>query len=75
MCAVGKRLNVRTVLIGSIRRDGNEVRITAQPINAADGYHLWSDRNFAWYVATPLLSRDPRTQVDVYRLRRAVSSS
>jgi len=31
--------------------------------------------NFAWHVATPLLSRDPRTQVDVYRLRRAVSSS
>jgi TolB-like protein/Flp pilus assembly protein TadD len=42
--AVGKRLNVRTVLVGSVRRAGNEVRITAQLINVADGYHLWSDR-------------------------------
>lgn len=42
--AVGKRLNVRTVLLGSVRRAGNELRITAQLINVEDGYHLWSDR-------------------------------
>jgi len=42
--AVGKRLNVRTVLLGSVRRAGNEIRITAQLINVEDGYHLWSDR-------------------------------
>ncbi len=42
--AVGKRLNVRTILLGSVRRDGNELRITAQLINVEDGYHLWSDR-------------------------------
>jgi TolB-like protein len=41
---VGKRLNVRTVLLGSVRRAGNEVRITTQLVNVEDGYHLWSDR-------------------------------
>ena len=41
---VGKRLNVRTVLLGSVRRACNELRITAQLINVEDGYHLWSDR-------------------------------
>jgi TolB-like protein len=42
--AVGKRLNVRTILLGSVRRSGNELRITAQLVNVEDGYHLWSDR-------------------------------
>jgi TolB-like protein len=41
---VGKRLNVRTVLQGSVRRAGNEIRITAQLVNVEDGYHLWSER-------------------------------
>jgi serine/threonine-protein kinase len=42
--AIGQTLNVRTVLEGSVRRAGNRLRITAQLINAADGYHLWSER-------------------------------
>lgn len=42
--SVGKQLNVRTVLLGSVRRAGNELRITAQLVNVEDGYHLWSDR-------------------------------
>jgi adenylate cyclase len=41
---VGQQLNVRTVLEGSVRRSGNRLRITAQLVNAADGYHLWSQR-------------------------------
>ena len=41
---IGKALNVETVLEGSVRRAGNRVRITAQLINAEDGYHLWSHR-------------------------------
>ena len=44
VCAIGKRLNVRTVLLGSVRRSGSELRITAQLANAEDGYLLWSDR-------------------------------
>jgi TolB-like protein len=39
---IGRALNVRTVLEGSVQRDGNRVRIIAQLNNAADGYHLWS---------------------------------
>lgn len=42
--SVGKQLNVRTILLGSVRRAGDELRITAQLVNVDDGYHLWSDR-------------------------------
>ena len=41
---VGERLNVKTVLEGSVRKSGNRVRIMAQLINVADGYHIWSER-------------------------------
>jgi adenylate cyclase len=40
---IGEQLNVRTVLEGSVRKSGNRLRITAQLVNAADGYHLWSE--------------------------------
>jgi len=40
---IGQRLGVRSVLEGSVRRQGNRVRITAQLIDASNGYHLWSD--------------------------------
>jgi TolB-like protein/Flp pilus assembly protein TadD len=39
---IAHKLNVAAVLEGSVRRAGNTVRITAQLINAADGFHLWS---------------------------------
>ncbi len=41
---VGQKLNVNTVLEGSVRKVGNKLRITAQLINVADGYHLWSEK-------------------------------
>jgi serine/threonine protein kinase/tetratricopeptide (TPR) repeat protein len=41
---VGKTLSVETVLEGSVRKAGNRLRITAQLINVADGYHMWSER-------------------------------
>ncbi len=41
---VGEQLNVSTLLEGSVRKAGNRLRITAQLINVADGYHLWSER-------------------------------
>ena len=40
--AIGERLRVRTVLEGSVRRADTKLRVTAQLINAADGFHLWS---------------------------------
>jgi adenylate cyclase len=41
---IGRQLNVRTVLEGSVRKAGSRLRVTAQLINVADGYHLWSER-------------------------------
>lgn len=41
---VGRKLKVNSVLEGSVRKAGNRLRVTAQLVNVADGYHLWSDR-------------------------------
>jgi TolB-like protein len=41
---VGERLSVGAVLEGSVRQEGDRLRITAQLIDARDGFHLWSER-------------------------------
>ncbi len=41
---IGERLNVETVLEGSVRKAGNRLRVTVQLVNVSDGYHLWSER-------------------------------
>ncbi len=41
---IAETLRVRAILEGSVRKAGNRIRVTAQLINAADGYHLWSQR-------------------------------
>jgi adenylate cyclase len=41
---VGERLGVSTVLEGSVRKQGNRLRITVQLIKVDDGFHLWSER-------------------------------
>lgn len=40
---IGERLGVANILEGSVRRQGDRVRVTAQLIDANTGYHLWSD--------------------------------
>src|SRR5207248_3080503 len=40
---VGKKLNVENVLEGSVRREGNRVRITTQLVNARNGFQFWSE--------------------------------
>jgi TolB-like protein len=40
---IARRLNVGTVLEGSVRRSAHRVRVTAQLINAGTGFHLWSE--------------------------------
>jgi TolB-like protein/Tfp pilus assembly protein PilF len=42
MGEIGAALRVNMVLEGSVRKSGNRLRITAQLINAADGFHIWS---------------------------------
>jgi TolB-like protein len=39
---IADRLHVAHIVEGSVRRDGERVRITAQLIRASDGFHLWS---------------------------------
>ncbi|MEK7403583.1 MAG: hypothetical protein AAB225_00605, partial [Acidobacteriota bacterium] len=41
---VGRRLNARAVVEGSVRRSGSRVRVTAQLVETSEGYHLWSER-------------------------------
>lgn len=43
MRVIGKTLGVANILEGSVRKQGDKVRITAQLIQASDGFHLWSD--------------------------------
>ncbi|NNE04948.1 MAG: tetratricopeptide repeat protein [Xanthomonadales bacterium] len=40
---IGQKLNVATILEGSVRKAGNQARITAQLIKVDDGFHLWSE--------------------------------
>src|SRR5204862_3155935 len=44
MCEVAKKLGVTHVLEGSVRKVGNQVRITAQLIDGRSGGHVWADR-------------------------------
>ncbi len=41
--AIGEKLDVVHILEGSVRKQGNTVRVTAQLIDARNGYHLWSE--------------------------------
>ena len=59
---VAAELGVRAVLEGSVRRAGGRVRITAQLINASDGFHLWAERY-------------DRTMEDVFAVQEEIASS
>ena len=41
---IGRKLNVESLLEGSVQKAGSRLRITVQLINVADGYHLWSEK-------------------------------
>jgi serine/threonine-protein kinase len=41
---ISTRLGVKNILEGSVRKSGSRIRVTAQLISCADGYHLWSER-------------------------------
>ena len=59
---IGKKLNVTSVLEGSVRKTGDRLRITAQLINVEDGYHIWS-KNF------------DRTVQDVFAIQLEIAHS
>src|SRR5436309_12816943 len=71
---VGKKLNVENVVEGSVRRDGNRVRISAQLINARNGLQLWSEtyeRELQGVFA--LQDEITRAIVDALKIKLAIS--
>ncbi len=71
---VGEKLNVANVLEGSLRREGNRVRVTAELINARSGFHLWTetyDRKLEDVFA--LQDEITRAIVDALKIKLAVS--
>ena len=40
---IGRKIGVTNIVEGSVRRDGQDVRITAQLVRVADGFHIWSE--------------------------------
>ena len=69
---IGKELNVHTVLEGSVRKAGNTIRVTAQLINANDGYHIWSD-NFDGELKDIFKVQDEIAQKIVDKLKDSFS--
>lgn len=59
---IGLQLNVAHVLEGSVRKSGDKIRITAQLINASNGYHLWSN---TW----------DRTLIDVFAIQDEIAAA
>ena len=41
---IGRELNIRYILEGSVQRGGERMRVNAQLINAESGHHLWAER-------------------------------
>jgi TolB-like protein len=41
---VARKLDVQIVFEGTVREDNNQLRITSRVVNAADGFHIWSER-------------------------------
>ena len=59
---IAAALNVTHVLEGSVRKSGDAIRVTAQLIKAADGYHVWSH---TW----------DRTLVDVFAIQDEIAAA
>jgi len=59
---IGRRLKVGAVLEGSVRRAGSRIRVSAELINVADGFHLWSEKY-------------DREMVDVFAIQDEISRS
>src|SRR5688572_30535767 len=66
------KLNVDKILEGSVRKAGNRVRITTQLINAADGYHIWSE-NYDRDLTDIFVVQDEISSIIANRLRENLS--
>lgn len=71
---IGKRLRVATALEGSVRKAGNRLRVTAQLVNAEDGYQLWS-RRFDRDLSDVFAIQDEVAATIVNELRRGLAGA
>ncbi len=71
---IAQKLNVHNVLEGSLRREGNRIRITAQLVNARDGFHIWSN-TFERELQGVFVVQDEITRsiVDALKVKLAVA--
>jgi eukaryotic-like serine/threonine-protein kinase len=71
---IAQKLNVQNVLEGSVRREGNRIRITAQLVDAHNGFHIWSD-TFERELQGIFAVQDEITRaiVDALKLKLAVA--
>jgi len=73
---IASKLNVGHVLEGSVRRDGNRVRITAELIDAGDGFTIWSETyEREMHGIFALQDEITRSIVDTLKLKLAISTS
>src|SRR5437016_4532702 len=73
---IASKLNVGHVLEGSVRRDGNRVRITAELIDAGDGFTIWSETyEREMHGIFTLQDEISRSIVDTLKLKLAISPS
>jgi len=70
---IARKLNVGHVLEGAVRRDGNRVRVTAELINAENGFTIWSD-TFEREMQSIFALQDEITKatVDALKLKLAI---
>jgi adenylate cyclase len=71
---IAQKLNVQNVLEGSLRREGNRIRVSAQLVDAHNGFHLWSD-TFERELQGVFAVQDEITRsiVDALKIRLAVA--
>jgi serine/threonine-protein kinase len=73
---IGRRLGVAAVLEGSVRKEGDSLRITAQLISTSDGYHLWSETYDREMTQVFAIQEDiSRAIVETLKLRAAEKRS
>jgi tetratricopeptide (TPR) repeat protein len=71
---IARKLNVEHVLEGSVRRDGNRVRVTAELIDASNGFTLWSEKfEREMHGIFALQDEITRAIVDALKLKLAIS--
>src|SRR5438046_9793918 len=76
LAEIAAKLNVDHVLEGSVRRDGNRVRVTAELIDACDGFTIWSETyEREMHGIFALQDEITRSIVDTLKLKLAISPS